>query len=116
MTILSLTDATSFSRVELVNLAKFPNLIALMISTEHSNKSGGVDDRIVKSWKQSSDENDAFQRLKLLVLRGWSGVSTESLQTLRHFPALTFCDLTGSCPTLKPKTRSLIYGWEVSLP
>jgi len=76
---------------DLINLCKIKNLVALSLSRPRSRDSGpDLNDRIVRAWHECVTEGEAFQNLRVLVLRfhALSEVSFDRLQALPNLRLL----------------------------
>ncbi|KAI9735964.1 MAG: hypothetical protein M1834_001430 [Cirrosporium novae-zelandiae] len=67
---------------ELVNISQVKNLVALHIENAE------VDERLIRTWRSSIDDNQAFQHLRILVLPWRDALTSKVVEYFTVFPAL----------------------------
>jgi len=110
LTILSIT--TCVSVVDLVKLSSATNLVALEIVPPVIDRGTCVNDRLVRTWSESCEQEQAFPVLRILRLRNHLDLTRQSLQYINKFPVLALYDI-GRCDfSSESPIRDLWAGWK----
>lgn len=120
MTLLSISTSIA-QKQDLIHLAKLRNLVALDLAVD-SPKSptvpSSLDTRIIRTWSELADSEDAFKHLHVLMIRGQTDVSPMLFEYLSKLPSLRLL-IMQSYPDSQRKTKqlwarvALTCGWAV---
>lgn len=119
-----LTLATSYARIpEIVGISEIKNLCALDIATPADPDAlleypdvqvTALTDRIVRAWSELVQTAEAFQHLRVLILRHQRELSKVALHYLREFPSLQSV-ITFDCPGIEcAVSGGQVDGWTVT--
>jgi hypothetical protein len=114
LTMLTIPDDGSVSRANLLTLTVLSNLAALMIVAKpHHNGQprGEMGDGIIRAWAKAADETNAFNKLKIFVLRNTLLSRADILTGLSHLPALCHCIFTIRSMPSQESIHHHIEGW-----
>lgn len=108
ITFLSIT--TVFSRPDLVNLSRVPNLGILEIVDTTETRI--VNDRLIRAWSLAALDDGAFKVLRILRLWHHIDLTRQSLDYLNRFPALGVYDVRGCGFDVHSPIHARCLGWK----
>ncbi|KAL8893051.1 MAG: hypothetical protein Q9215_000056 [Flavoplaca cf. flavocitrina] len=83
-------------RNDLIQLSRLTNLGMLRITTGFPDSTGvSLEDRIIRAWGRAAAESGAFTKLRILVCKYQTHLTSEVFAYLRDFPALDVVVLDG---------------------
>ncbi|KAL8902228.1 MAG: hypothetical protein Q9192_000103 [Flavoplaca navasiana] len=95
ITFLTLSNI-SCSRRDLIQLSRLTNLGMLRITTGYPDSTGvSLEDRIIRAWGRAAAESGAFTKLRILVSKYQTHLTSKVFAYLRDFPALDVVVLDG---------------------
>jgi hypothetical protein len=109
----TITEAR-FTRQDVINVSNIRNVVVLDIGAliRGTSDSNLVNDSVIRSWARAAQEDGAFSKLQVLLIRDQRDVTHQALTYLHMFPSLVLFGVQG-CFSPHRSTQGVaeIHGW-----